>query len=189
MASFWIEIVVPLLAGAGMSFAVERLLEPVPALKRPWRSLAVHLGMWTIAYAVVLLVVQRPWFAALLVLAELLFLAIVSNRKVRALREPFVYQDFEYFTDVIKHPRLLLPYLGVIPALMVCAAFGAAIYLGVALETGLPARTGWGPFGAGVAALAALGALLLWAGTPRQLPPSFRPADDIRRHGQLASFW
>jgi hypothetical protein len=25
-------------------------------------------------------------------------------------------------------------------------------------------------------------------GTPRPLPPSFRPADDIRRYGQLASF-
>lgn len=190
MASFWTEIVVPLLAGAGMSFAVERLLEPAPALAgRPWRSLAVHLGMWTTAYAAVLLVVQRPWFAALLVLAELLFLAIVSNRKVRALREPFVYQDFEYFTDVIKHPRLLLPYLGVIPALVVCAAFGAAIYLGVALEPGLPARTGWAAFGAGAAVIAALGAVLLWAGTPSPLPASFRPAEDLRRHGQLASFW
>jgi hypothetical protein len=190
MGPFWIEIPAALLVGIALSFAVERLLEPAPVFAgRPWRALAAHVGMWTLAFALVLLVVQRPWFAALLVTAELLFLAIVSNRKVRALREPFVYQDFEYFTDVIKHPRLLLPYLGVIPALMVCAAFGAAIYLGVALETGLPARTGWGAFGAGVAALAALGALLLGAGTSRQLPPSFRPADDIRRHGQVASFW
>jgi hypothetical protein len=180
----------PLIGGAALSFAVERLLEPVPALAgRPWRSLAVHFGIWTIAFAIVLLVVQRPWFAALLVLAELLFLTIVSNRKVRALREPFVYQDFEYFTDVIRHPRLLLPYLGVIPALVVCAAFGAAIYLGVALEPGLPAHAGWPAFGAGTAVMAALGAALLWAGTPSPLPASFRPAEDIRRHGQLASFW
>jgi phosphoglycerol transferase MdoB-like AlkP superfamily enzyme len=190
MESFLTETAAPLLAGAALSLAVERLLEPTPELgQRPWRSWAVHLGMWTLAYALVLCVVQRPWFAALLVLAELLFLTIVSNRKVRALREPFVYQDFEYFTDVIKHPRLLLPYLGVIPALVVCCAFGAAIWLGIALETGLPARTGWPVFGAGVAALAAVGAALIWAGTVRPLPPTFRPADDIRRHGQLASFW
>jgi hypothetical protein len=187
---FWLAVAIPLLAGAGMSFAVERVLEPVPALaERPWRSFAVHLGVWTIAFAAVLLVVQRPWFAALLLLAELLFLAIVSNRKVRALREPFVYQDFEYFTDVIRHPRLLLPYLGVVPALVVCAAFGAAIWLGVALEPGLPVRAGWPAFGAGTAAMAALGAALLWAGTAGPLPVTFRPAEDIRRHGQLASFW
>src|SRR5687767_4652099 len=134
MGSFWTEIAAPLLAGLALSFCLERVLEPVPALaERPGRSYAVHLGMWTLAYAAVLLVVQRPWFAALLMLAELLFLAIVSNRKARALHEPFVYQDFEYFTDVIRHPRLLLPYLGIIPALVVCAAFGAAIWLGVAL--------------------------------------------------------
>jgi hypothetical protein len=189
-AVFWQAVFAPLLAGAAASFAVERLLEPVPALRgRPWRSAAVHLGLWTIAFAAVLLIVQRPWFAALLVLAELLFLAIVSNRKVRALREPFVYQDFEYFTDVIRHPRLLLPYLGIIPAVVVCVAFGAAIWLGVALEPGLPVQTGWPAFAVGVAALAALGAILLWSGTARELPASFRPAEDIRRHGQLAAFW
>ena len=187
---FWRAIFAPLLAGAAASFAVERLLEPAPALRgRPWRSLGVHLGMWTIAFAIVLLIVQRPWFAALLVLSELLFLTIVSNRKVRALREPFVYQDFEYFTDVIRHPRLLLPYLGIVPALVVCAAFGAAIWLGVALEPGLPVETGWLAFGGGAAALVVLGAVLLWPGTARELPASFTPAEDIRRHGQLASFW
>src|ERR1700741_1620215 len=147
MEAFWNAIFIPLVGGVGGLFGVERLLEPAPALRgRPWRSLGVHLGLWTVGYAAVLLIVQRPWFAALLVLSELLFLAIVSNRKVRALREPFVYQDFEYFTDVIRHPRLLLPYLGIIPALVVCAAFGAAIWLGVALEPGLPAQTGWPAF-------------------------------------------
>jgi hypothetical protein len=189
-SDFWLAVAAPLAAGIALSFAVERVLQPVPVLAgRPPRSLAAHLGMWTIAFAGVLLVVQRPWFATLLLTAELLFLAIVSNRKARALREPFVYQDFEYFTDVMKHPRLLLPYLGVVPALVVCAAFGAAIWLGVALEGGLPARTGWAAFGAGDAVLAALGALLLWTGTTRPLPAAFRPAEDLRRHGQLASFW
>src|SRR5262245_48562873 len=122
LPNFCMVVGTPFVVGAVLSFAVERLLVPVPALgERPGRAFAVHLGIWTIAFAIVLLVVQRPWFAALLVLSELLFFAIISNQKVRALREPFVYQDFEYFTDVLKHPRLILPYLGVGRALLVCA--------------------------------------------------------------------
>ena len=187
---FWAHVAVPLAAGAALSFFLEILLDPVPAIfRRPWRAIAVHLGLWTLAFAAVLLVVQRPWFAALLVLAELLFLAIVNNAKVRALREPFVFQDFEYFTDVLKHPRLILPYLGIGPALAVCGAFAAAIYLGLTLEAPLPARTGWTGFGAGVALLAAAGAVLLWIGTPRPLPVQFKPSDDLRRFGQVASLW
>lgn len=187
---FWQAIAIPLVAGAALSLAVERLARPAPLLAgRPWRSYAVHLGLWTLAYAVVLLVVQRPWFTTLLLLAESLFLVIVSNAKVRALREPFVYQDFEYFTDVIRHPRLLLPYLGIGQALLVCAAFGAAIWLGLALEPGVPLKSGWPAFAAGLLALAAGGAALLWAGTPRPLPPSFKPAEDVRRHGYFASLW
>lgn len=188
--SFWIEIAIPLLGGAALSFAVERVLRPTPALiARPWRAVAAHLGLWTLAFGSVLLVVQRPVFAALLVLAELLFFAIVNNAKVQALREPFVFQDFEYFTDVLKHPRLILPYLGIGRALVVCAAFGVAIYLGIALEPGLPARTGWPAFLAGLGLLAAAGAALLWLGTPRPLPVLFDPVEDLRRFGQLASLW
>src|SRR5690349_14774794 len=160
---FWLAIAIPLLGGAALSFLVERLLEPATALAgRPWRAIAVHLGLWTLAFSLVLLVVQRPYFAALLVLAELLFFAAVNNAKVRALREPFVFQDFEYFTDVLKHPRLILPYLGIAQAVGVCAAFGAVIYLGLTQESGLPARSGWPVFTSGLALLAGAGAGLLW---------------------------
>ncbi|HUF79852.1 MAG TPA: LTA synthase family protein, partial [Burkholderiales bacterium] len=188
--AFLSAVAVPLAAGAVLSFLIEVLLDPVPVIfRRPWRAAAVHLGLWTLAFAGVLLVVQRPWFAALLVLAELLFLAVVNNAKVKALREPFVFQDFEYFTDVLKHPRLILPYLGIGRALAVVAAFAAAIYLGLTLEAALPPASGWAAFGAGVALLAAAGAVLLWIGTPAPLPVQFRPADDLRRFGQLASLW
>jgi hypothetical protein len=187
---FWQAIAIPLLGGAALSFLVERLLEPTTALVgRPWRAVAVHLGLWILAFGVVLLIVQRPYFAALLVLAELIFFAAVNNAKVRALREPFVFQDFEYFTDVLKHPRLILPYLGIGQAVGVCAAFAAVIYLGITYESGLPARTGWPIFSAGLGLLAGAGAGLLWLGTPRPLPVRFAPADDLRRFGQLASLW
>ena len=187
---FWVQIAIPLAAGAALTFLLERLLQPVPSLfGRPWRAVAAHLGLWTLAFGALLALTQRPYFAALLALAEALFLALVSNAKVRALREPFVFQDFEYFTDTLKHPRLFLPYLGAGRALAACAAFAAAFYLGFTVEPSLLDRAGFPEFAAGIGLLAAAGSGLLWLGTPRPLPLTFNPAEDLRRHGQLACLW
>ncbi len=59
-----------------------------------------------------LLVLQRPNFAAAALLAGLLFVVLVSNAKSHTLREPFIFQDFEYFRDALRHPRLYMPFLG-----------------------------------------------------------------------------
>ncbi len=95
----------------------------------------------------------------------------------------------EYFTDALKHPRLYLPYLGIMRALAVAAAFAVVLYLGFALEPGLRSRIGFAHFAIGLALLAAGGAGLLWLGTPRPLPSSFDPTEDLRRHGLLGSLW
>jgi phosphoglycerol transferase MdoB-like AlkP superfamily enzyme len=187
--AFWLGVGLPLAGGAVLSFVVERVLRPAPAFGRPWRAVAAHLGLWTLAFGIVLAVTQRPYFAALLVLAELLIFALVSNAKARALREPFVFADFEAIKDVLKHPRLFLPYFGVGRALGGLAAFCLAIYLGFALEDGLPARSGWPAFTVGLAILAAAGAALVWLGTPRPLPVTFDAATDLRRLGFPASLW
>lgn len=190
LALFWAHVAVPFGAGAALSFLIEVLLEPVPVIgRRPWRAAAAHVGLWTLAFALVLLIVQRPWFAALLVLAGLILLALVNNAKVAALREPFVYQDFEYFTDVMRYPRLILPYLGIGRALAATAAFAGAIWLGIVLESPLRHNAGWGGFLAGVGLLGLAGAALLKAGTPKKLPITFRPAEDLRRLGQIALLW
>jgi hypothetical protein len=149
----------------------------------------VHLGLWTLAFCIELVLFQRPYFASFLVLATMLSLVIVSNAKMRVLREPFVFQDFEYFTDMLKHPRLYLPYFGLRRALAVLAGFAVVFYLGFALEPGLPDRIGWAQFGTWLGLLIVAGAGLLWLGTPRPLPLSFDPPEDLRRHGLLASLW
>jgi phosphoglycerol transferase MdoB-like AlkP superfamily enzyme len=151
--------------------------------------MAVHLGLWTLAFGIALAVTQRPYFSALLVLAELLIFSLASNAKMRALREPFVFADFEAIKDVVKHPRLFLPYFGVGRALGGLAAFCLAIYLGFALEAGMTARSGWPAFAVGLAILAAAGAALAWLGTPHPLPSSFDAAADLRRFGFPASLW
>jgi hypothetical protein len=188
--AFWLEIALPLVGGAALSFLVERVLQPTPAIAgRPWRAVAAHLGLWTLAFGIVLAVTQRPYFAALLVLGELLIFVIVSNAKLRVLREPFVFADFEAVKDVLKHPRLFLPYFGVGRALGGLAVFCLVIYLGFALEPGLPGRSGWPAFALGLATLAAAGAALVWLGTPRPLPLSFDATADLRRLGFPACLW
>ena len=187
--AFWLGVAVPLAGGAALTFLVERFLEPAPRLRRPWRALAAHLGLWVLAFGIALAVTQRPYFSALLVLGEVLIFSLVSNAKTLALREPFVFADFDAVREVLKHPRLFLPYFGVGRALGGLAVFCLVVYLGIVLEDGLPARTGWPAFGAGVALLAAAGAALLWLGTPRPLGLSFDAAADMHRLGFPASLW
>ncbi len=189
-SGFWVQIAIALAAGAALSFLVERLLQPVPVvLGRPWRSVAAHLGLWTLAFCFELTFFQRPYFATLLALATMLFLVLVNNAKVRALREPFVFHDLEYFTDALRHPRLYLPYLGIVRSLALAAVFAMVLYLGCTFEPWLPGRIGFAQFGIGLGLLATAGAGLLRLGTPRRLPSSFDPTEDLRRHGLLGCLW
>src|SRR5271155_2683877 len=100
-------------AGAALSFVQELLLKPRPTWrKRPFAAWSLHLGVWSAAFGCGLLLVQRPVCAAFALLAAQLVILLVSNAKFAALREPFIFQDFEYFVDAMRHPRLYLPFLG-----------------------------------------------------------------------------
>src|SRR5690606_40288957 len=81
--------------------------------------------------AVLTLLIGRPWFAAAVLSAFLLTLVLVNNAKVRALHEPFVFQDYEYFTDAIRHPRLYIPFLGWWKFFGAAAGFVFAISIGL----------------------------------------------------------
>lgn len=183
-------VALPVCGGALLTFVVERGLRPAPLLfSRPLRAYAAHLGVWTLAFALVLGVTQRPWFAALLVLAEMVFIVLISNAKARTLREPFVFPDFEYFIDALKFPRLFLPYFGWWPVLVTLVLFAAVFYPGMVLEQSIPARIGYTGFFAGVAGLLAAGCLMLWLATPHRLPVTFDAADDLLRLGLPACLW
>src|SRR5690606_5731783 len=134
-SEFFSAIAIPLIAGAALAFVVERLLVPAPrVLGRPGHAYLAQAGLWLLFYCVYLLVTQRPWFATLLQLSGLLLLVLTSNAKYRALREPFVFADFEYFTDTMRHPRLFLPYFGIGRAIAGFGLFFAAIWAGVTFE-------------------------------------------------------
>lgn len=176
------------LVGLGVSVVAERFLAPrPPGLARTKGAWALHIGLWLLAFTGVLLVVQRPWFAMLLVSAFILLIVVISNAKFKSLAEPFTVQDFRYLKDAIRYPRLYLPFLGWAKALLAVFGVVLALCIGLLVE---PAVVG-GVLGISAVIVSVLlgSAFLLWLGN-RQLPqPAFDPIDDLARFGLLTSLW
>jgi hypothetical protein len=96
--------------------------------------IALHGGLWLLAFLVLALILQRPVFAAVLVLGvHGLFLA-VSSAKQRVLREPLVFADLGLFSQAFRHPRLYLPYFGLMRSAAVATGFAAVMAAGFLLE-------------------------------------------------------
>ena len=135
----WLALAPALFTGAGLSFLLELLLQPevVPFWRRPLAAFALHIGLWLLFFAAELVLFRRPWFATANVLTLLLIVVLVSNAKFHSLREPFIFQDFEYFTDALKHPRLYLPFLGFDKILFAASGYGVALWAGLTFEPSL----------------------------------------------------
>ncbi|MYZ45497.1 LTA synthase family protein [Schauerella aestuarii] len=138
------SIVWPYLLGLLASLTLEAGLQPrVASLwRRPLSSIGIHAGLWTLLFGLELMLFRRPYFGALNVLAIQLLLVLVNNAKFHSLREPFVFSDFEYFTDALRHPRLYLPFFGVGRALLAGGGYGAALWAGTVFEESLTAGAG-----------------------------------------------
>jgi hypothetical protein len=181
----------PAAVGILASLLIEAACRPRPkgVWRRPWSSIGMHLGFWLLCFEIGLALSRRPWFAAATVDALLLVLVLVNNAKYASLREPFVFQDYEYFTDAIKHPRLYIPFLGWWRLLLAVAAIVGAVWLGLSLEMPMTARISAGYFLLllGCWAVGTLG-LLLAAG--HWLPRTdYDPWADLDRLGLLAFWW
>lgn len=180
-----LQALAPALAsGLALSWLLENRLmpRPQPFRRRP-AAAAVHTGLWLLLFAGELVLFRRPWFAMANVFCLHLLLVLVSNAKRAVLREPFIHQDFEYFTDALRHPRLYLPFFGVANTLLATAAFLTALFAGITLETSLVARFSL-PVYLGAVALVALAGLGLWQLGGRRLPAAaFQPDADLERLG------
>lgn len=209
--AFWIPLLPPYLIGLVLSFAVEALLTPRPVApwKRPMAAVGVHVGVWTLAFALELMLFRRPYFAVANVLAIELLIVLVSNAKFKALKEPFVYPDFEYFLDAIKHPRLYLPFFGVGKALAAGGGYFLALWAGLTLEESVTAGAGlWLasfseiaqeslfdpiapliPFLLHSSAFALCGLALAWRAGRAVEHSSADVNDDLKRAGLFATMW
>ena len=170
------------------SALLDRLVRP--ALRRsgrPGAAWAIQFGLVGLSFGILLALTWRPGFAAALTLAGQLLLVLVNNAKFKALREPFLFSDFGLFSQALKHPRLYLPFLGVLPAIAIGLAFWAVLYLGVALETSLAERIGMAGFVVAVAGVMLAGAAALAVGSRLAPRVSLRSHDDVPRFGPLPS--
>ena len=182
------SLLLAVLVGLSLSVAIERCLAPrPPGWHRPKSSWCVHFGLWLLAFLSVLVIVQRPWFAMLLVTAFLLLIVVISNAKFKSLAEPFTVQDFRYLTDAIRYPRLYLPFLGWGKAIVAIAAASLAMFIGLWIEPSL--------LGGAYSHITVFGFLLLsgcclLAIGKRFLPcPSLNPVEDIHELGLLGALW
>lgn len=175
-----------LTAGLVLSFAITSLMRPrLPAPWRwAWQGIVLHVGLWVLTYALLVLVLGRPWFAVAVALAFLMLLVQVSNAKFDSLREAFVFQDFEYFTDAIRHPRLYIPFLGWWKFSMIVVGVIAALSMGFLFEASPPGRFALDAQ-LGEAAFFLLAGVVLVLLARRGPTMRFEPAEDMRQLGFL----
>lgn len=187
--AFWVVLWASL-SGLALSMAVEQMMRPGPSLARPTAAWCLHGGVWLLAHGALTLLLGRPWFAAAALLAGLLVLVLVNNAKFKALREPFVWPDFEYFTDAIRHPRLYIPFLGWGKFLLAALGVIAAVALGLWGEAVPTARLAWAGQLGGVATELFVALILLCVGySATTLSVCFEPERDVIGLGLVASLW
>jgi len=168
----------------------DRLVQP--ALHWRGRKAAawiIQFALVGLAFGLLLALTQRPGFAAALALAGQLLLVLVNNAKFKALREPFVFSDFGLFSQALKHPRLYLPFLGLVPAIAGVLAFSVTLYLGLVLEASLVDQMGLADFAVAVGSVLLLAIAALAFGSRRAPSPSLSAHNDLQHFGLLTSLW
>lgn len=185
------QLLFALLTGSLGSLLMEKLIQPavLPFWRRPLATLLVHLASWGLAFTTLLIVLQRPWFAAAFVTCLQLVIIQCNQAKWHSLKEPFLVQDFDYFVDAVKHPRLYLPFFGIGLAISASLAGAAAIALFVWLEPWWLASTPPLIALSAVSVLFLVNVAMLAIGLTHLPYVSLEPASDLYRLGLFAFFW
>jgi hypothetical protein len=123
----------------------------------------------------------RPVLSGLLAGAALAGLALADATKRRVLREPLLFLDAALLREVLRHPRLYVPFAG---TGRVVAAAGAAATAGALLLALEPAALGPA---ARIAAAGVAAALLWWWQSPSRLALARDPVADSARLGPAAT--
>lgn len=182
---------IPILLGLALSFALEQAHLPRPLL--PWQrsraDLFLHSGCWLVLYLLEFIQFGRPWLALCLTSTIFYVLVLINHAKFDALREPFIYQDFEYFVDAIKHPRLYLPFFGFFKIVGCLVAVGLALWLGISLETALSQSVPIEQVRVAGLLVLVVAIVLLYLGNRRDAKLSFQPTSDFTQRGLVALCW
>lgn len=174
------------LAGFIIATFAEIAVSPKVTLHRPWQSFFIHFALWIFPFSGLVCLTGRPLCSAGFTLSFIAILIFVNNAKYRSMREPFIFQDYDYFLTTIRFPRLFLPFLG-LASFCLCALGVLLAIFALWLEPAPPHR--WdlhGQAGANILLLASGCATFLLAKiyAPRL---ELSPAKDMRQLGFLPS--
>lgn len=176
------------LVGLILSVAIERFLHPQPRFFRPGSAWLLHICLWCFCYTLFILILGRPWCALVAVSAILITLTVVSNAKYKSLREPFIAQDYDYFLDTLRFPRLYLPFLG-LKNFCLAALFFVLALLGFWMEEPPASRFSLqGQLGGSLVLLLGTAVLLSRQRNHASLAV-FDPEKDLQTLGLLPSLW
>jgi hypothetical protein len=168
--------------------ALELLLRPGPSFARPARAWCIHAGVVCVIVGALTALFGNPWLATGCLAVLFLILVLVGNAKAASLGEPFVFQDYEYFTDMVRYPRLYIPFFGW-GNFLVSVAGGLGLLYFAVTQAGSLLRFDWSASAPGGGAVAALGLVCLWTADKSPLTMSFDPQRDLRRYGFVACLW
>lgn len=182
MQPFAVPLLLALICAILSLVAEKAFIVPKSAREGMRGPFLLRLGVWFWAYAPLLLLTGRPVFSLALALALFVTLILVNNAKYESLKEPFIFQDYDYFLDTIRCPRLFLPFFGVKAFLLASLIIGAALALFLWEE---PPKARFAPSGQ-LGAVVFL--LLLGSGLVRLTPRvriSLDPVRDLEDFGYL----
>ncbi len=184
----------PLLASGGIATVLlawwaERWLTPRPqsVLTRKVAANATHVFVLLCVFGLALLLTSRVGLALGLSLAGLALLILVDRDKYRTLREPFLACDFVYFWDVIRHPKLYLPYFGYKKAALLFLGLMVAVTLWWWLEPALILDNSGSVRRVGLATFLLTGGLGILTANYLSQQLSLEPAQDRHQFGLTAT--
>jgi hypothetical protein len=190
MLDITLYFLTPLCIALLICLPIEYLLSsPKVSLRaRSLTSWAGHISILIWIFAVELLVFQRPWFAASQVVFLFTLMMVINRVKITSLHEPFLYQDFSYFIDILRYPRLYLPYFGLVKIVLILMLVLALIVSAFLFWQSAVDITGTAYFVGAVGALMMVAYLLMMVAKNANELMVFEPVNDIKNMGLLMSF-
>jgi len=108
--------------------------QPRPMRLRSHSAITIHLLLIATLYTIMLILTQRLVFSIGLSIGMVSIVLVINNAKYATLKEPLVFTDFYLYLQVFKHPRLYLPFLGIVPLILLTVIGGGVILAGLVLE-------------------------------------------------------
>ncbi len=130
-------------------------------------------------YLAALLLTQRPLLSLEITLAILAVFLVVNHAKYQALKEPLVFSDVYLYIQVVRHPRLFLPFLNIPLTITAITAGLLPLYLAISLEPAININNIFYP----TLIILLTICMAISRKLALQAPLTFDPVQDIQQHG------